>query len=127
MYPKFQFHFGSIGSVFGCCWKSSHIGFNSTLVRLEGKTILANRATLFSFQFHFGSIGSCHLLILMLLQLLFQFHFGSIGRNKRRFWNAKSSEFQFHFGSIGSETTAQTGQVDISFNSTLVRLEAKNW
>ncbi len=54
----------------------------------------------------------------------FQFHFGSIGRawivNLVKFLNL----FQFHFGSIGRLEQIVLIITSISFNSTLVRLEA---
>ncbi len=97
--------------------------FNSTLVRLEDYSDITHFLNGL-FQFHFGSIGSYFLTFTLPRFLMFQFHFGSIGSERIRQQQIEGATFQFHFGSIGRFRLFFENMTKVSFNSTLVRLEA---
>ena len=122
---EFQFLYGAIGSGRGkrffaqlvivsipiwCDWKfragrnkRTKTGFNSYMVRLEARWL--HRETKESlFQFLYGAIGSCEL-----------------HRTLR-----PSFEFQFLYGAIGRPIHRTINILYSSFNSYMVRLEARN-
>ncbi len=99
---SFQFHFGSIGSLFGRLTLKKWPCFNSTLVRLEAGGIVRVTELAAKFQFHFGSIGRNITLLL----------YRDVGVSIPLWFDWK----QLNNGKV---------MKDNCFNSTLVRLEEK--
>jgi len=120
----FQFHFGSIGSTSPASPKNLMRCFNSTLVRLEvlswrNPFIVTYVSIPLWFDWKFqGSYYS-------IIRLPFQFHFGSIG--------SQGSDLETYLSCVSIplwfdwKLLKKDGYVYLSsFNSTLVRLEARS-
>jgi len=108
--------------------------------------VLQLGATPMLFQFHSGAIKSCREFCVFHHLLLFQFHSGAIKSvlsttpppspswfqfhsgaiksppGERR--ASRSKTFQFHSGAIKSHIAFQDFQIEVGFNSILVRLKA---